>query len=180
MPGRVWEKAFAVAIEQYGYVTFADLERLGGDPVRLRQWHQHGKIERAGHGIYRFPQIPVTPLDPYMLATLWPAGRGVLSHETALDLHDLCDVNPDKIHITLPPNYRPRRRGGVGYVLHRESLHEDAVTRHQGIPVVTPAVAIRQALDGATPRQLVRQAIETARRTGRVPKRVLDKLASRL
>jgi len=33
-----------------------------------------------------------------------------LSHETALDLHDLCDVNPAQIHLTVPAAYRLRRR----------------------------------------------------------------------
>jgi predicted transcriptional regulator of viral defense system len=47
-----------------------------------------------------------------MLAALWPAGRGVLSHDTALELHELCDVNPEKIHLTVPADYQPRRRGG--------------------------------------------------------------------
>jgi predicted transcriptional regulator of viral defense system len=180
MPGRVWERAFEVAVEQYGHVTLADLERLGADPVRLRQWLRRGKIQRASHGVYRFPQIPPTPLDPYMLAALWPAGRGVLSHDTALELHELCDVNPEKIHLTVPADYRPRRRGGERYVVHRENLPDDAVTRHEGIPVVTPAIAIRQALEHGTPRHLVRQAVETARRTGVAAKRALDELESRL
>ncbi len=38
-----------------------------------------------------------------MEATLWPRGaHGALSHETALDLYGLSDVNPAKIHITVP------------------------------------------------------------------------------
>lgn len=47
-----------------------------------------------------------------MLATSWASGRGVLSHDTALDLHELCDINPAKVHLTLPPDYSPRRLGG--------------------------------------------------------------------
>ncbi len=172
--------AFEVAVDHYGYVTFADLKHLGADPVRLRQWHLRGQVERVSHGVYRFPQVPVTPLGPYMLAVLWPSGRGVLSHDTALELHELCDVNPEKIHITLPLNYRPRRQGGQAYVVHREDLPKNAVAQHEGIPIVTPAVAIRQAVDTGVPRQLIRQAIDTARRLGRVSAKQLDTLARRL
>ena len=180
MPGRIWEQAMEVAMDQNGFITFADLRRLSADPVRLRQWHQHGKIDKVGHGIYRFRQIAPTPLDSYMLATLWPSGRGVLSHDSALELHDLCDINPAKVHLTLPPGYWPRRRGGELYMIHHEALQQEEVTWHEGIRIVTPAVAIRQALDTDVPTHLIRQAIDTARRQGRVSRPLLDPLAERL
>jgi predicted transcriptional regulator of viral defense system len=182
MPGSVWDKAIALATDQYGFITHEDLRGLGEDPVRLRQWAQRGGVERVGHGIYRFKQIPATSLDPYMLATLWPAGRGVLSHDTALELFELCDINPDKIHITLPASrsYRPRRQGGEQYVVHHEDLDQADVTWHEEIRIVSPAVAIRQALDSSVPTHLVRQAIETAQRLGRVPLPKLAELSKRL
>lgn len=182
MPGSVWDKAIELATDQYGFITHEDLRGLGEDPVRLRQWVQRGGVERVGHGIYRFKQIPATPLDPYMLATLWPAGRGVLSHDTALELFELCDINPDKIHITLPASrsYRPRRQGGEQYIVHHEYLAEADLTWHEEIRIVTPAVAIRQAIDSAVPVHLVRQAIETTRRLGRVPRPQLTALTKRL
>ncbi len=182
MSGSVWNKAIELATDQYGFITFEDLRGLGEDPVRLRQWVKRGGVERVGHGIYRFQQIPATALDPYMLATLWPAGRGVLSHDTALELHELCDINPDKIHITLPAayRYRPRRRGGEQYVVHHENLVEDDITWHEGIHMVTPAMAIGQAIDSRVPVHLVRQAIEKAGRLGRVPRPALAGLTERL
>jgi predicted transcriptional regulator of viral defense system len=180
MPGRVWEKAVDFAVEQNGFITFDDLRRLDEDPTVLRLWFQRGKIDRVGHGIYRFRQIPPTPLDAYMLATLWPAGRGVLSHHTALELHELCDINPSRIHITLPTGYRPRRRGGELYAVHHECLREDEVTWHEGMRIVTPSVAIRQALETGVPLHLLRQAMDISRRLGRAPRPVLDELAKRL
>ena len=106
-----------------------------------------------------------------------PAGRGILSHETALGLLDLCDVNPDRIHISVPPtNYRPRKKGGDGYIVHIEQLDENEITWHEGIPIVTPGKAIEQAIKGAVPTHLIRQAIETASRLGRVPIPELDNL----
>jgi len=176
MPGKIWEKALNVAVDQNGYITVRDLRRLGENPALLRQWHQRDRITRIGHGIYRFPQVPSTPLDPFMLATLWPSGRGVLSHDSALDLHELCDINPAGIHITLPPGYRPRRRGVEQYAIHHELLKEADITWHEGIRIVTPAVAIRQAIVSDVPRQLIRQALDTAQRLGRVPRPALEDL----
>jgi predicted transcriptional regulator of viral defense system len=169
MPGQIWERAFDVAVDQHGFISFMDFRRLSENPAILRQWHQRGRVERVAHGIYRFPSIPVTSLDPYALAALWPSGRGILSHDTALELHDLCDINPSRIHLTLPLGYYPRRGGGEGYVIHHEKLQEQDITWHEGIRIVTPAVAIRQAWEGEVPLHLVKQAFEKAQRLGRVP-----------
>jgi len=180
MPGRVWDNAFDIATDQYGFITFSDMRSIGADPARLRRWHQSDKIDRVGHGIYRFRQVPTTVLDPFMLATLWPSGRGVLSHDTALELHELCDVNPDRIHLTLPALYRPRRKGGEQYALHFEDLEENDLSWHEGIRIVTPTVAIRQAIHASRPTHLVRQAIEEARRLGLATKQTLESLAKQL
>ena len=180
MPGRIWEQAFDFATDQYGFITFDDMRRLDADPARLRRWHRAGKIDRVGHGIYRFGQIPSTLLDSYMLATLWPSGRGILSHDTALDLHELCDINPDKIHLTLPVHYKPRRKGGEIYILHHEDLDDDEISWHEGIRIVTPTIAIQQAINSLVPRYLLRKAIENARRRGLVKKETLDSLAREL
>ncbi|MHB1128684.1 MAG: hypothetical protein ACYC06_01365 [Ilumatobacteraceae bacterium] len=61
---------------------------------KTSKWAARNQIKKVGHGIYRFSQLPANPLDAFMLATLWANGRGVLSHDTALDLHGLCDINP--------------------------------------------------------------------------------------
>ncbi len=50
MPGRVWEQAVEVATDQYGFITFDDLRRLGTDPALLRQWYRRDKVDRVGHG----------------------------------------------------------------------------------------------------------------------------------
>jgi len=92
----------------------------------------------------------------------------------------LCDVNPSRIHITLPTGYRPRRRGGELYVVHHENLRDDEVAWHEGIKIVTPTVAIRQSMEASVPVHLLRQAIDTSRRLGRAPRKVLHELAARL
>lgn len=180
MPGRVWEQAFDVAVDQHGFITARDLTALGIDAAHLRKWRARGQIDRATHGVYRFPQVPATPLDPYAQATLWPAGRGVLSHHTALELHELCDVNPERIHVTVPAGYRPRRADGERYVVHHEDLRDTEVTWHDGVRIVTPAVAIRQGIDARVPTHLLRQALTAAKRHGRAPPEVLAGLTARL
>ncbi len=92
-----------------GYVTTEDAAAVGVAADRLRKTAERGTLERIAYGLYRVPAVPVTALDQYMEATLWPRGGGVLGHETALDLHDLCAVNPAKIHVTVRRDLRIRR-----------------------------------------------------------------------
>lgn len=166
MAGRIQRALWEVAVDQYGYVTSKDARSLGINPVELGKLAARGQLEHVSYGVYRFGQLPVTPLDSYMLATLWANGRGVLSHDTALDLHDLCDINPSKLHLTVPGR-RPERQGGEMYVVHSEPLaDDDDVTWHEGIPIVTVRKAIEQGIATGVPSYLLTQALGTARDRG--------------
>lgn len=166
MAGRIQAELWEVALDQYGYVTSADARALGINVVELGKLAHRRQLERVGYGVYRFPQLPVGEFDSYMLATLWASGRGVLSHDTALELYELCDVNPDKVHITVPAGYQPRRRGGEFYVVHREELATEQVRRFENIPIVTAATAMAQGIRTGVPSYLLRQAVEAARARG--------------
>jgi predicted transcriptional regulator of viral defense system len=166
MPGRVYMDLLEKATGQYGYVTADDARASGVDPVQLRIMHHRGLVERVARGVYRFAVVPATPLDQYMEAVLWPGTSAALSHETALDLHGLCDVNPARIHVTVPGEYRLRRDIPEMYQLHRRDLAPDEVTLHEGIPIVTVYRAIRDGIEADLGGYLIDQAIDTARRRG--------------
>lgn len=170
MPGRNFKTLFDLAIDNYGFVTAADARRVGVRPQRLAEMARRGTLLREGVGLYRVEPFPPHELDSYRKATLWPYGvEGVLSHETALDLYGLSDVNPAKIHITVPKHYRVRRRDVPAlYRLHHEDLDERDRTRYEGIPIVTAARAIRQCHEAHLRHDLLRQALEDAKREGLV------------
>ncbi len=154
------------ATGRYGYVTPDDARAAGIDPAQLRIMNLRGLVEHVARGVYRFPIVPTTPLDQYMEAVLWPRTTAVLSHETALDLHGLCDVNPADIHISVPADYRVRRDVPRMYKLHRRDLDPAEVTLHEGIPIVTVYRAIRDGMEARLGGHLIDQAIDTARRRG--------------
>jgi predicted transcriptional regulator of viral defense system len=140
-----------------------------------------GLLERRRHGLYRVVALPVSPLDGYMEATLWPVGvQGVLSDETALELHGLSDVSPAKIHITVPRRHRTRRSVPAQYVIHRRDLDPSDVTSHEGIPIVTTARAIRDAHAGHLGPALIRQAIDDGERLGKLSQAIADELREEL
>jgi predicted transcriptional regulator of viral defense system len=124
-------------------------------------------LERVSRGVYRLPFVSGGQMQAYMAAALWPQGvHGVLTHETALDLWEVSDVNPNKIHITVPRAHRPQRDIPKAYAIHREDLESADVTAIEGIPVVTLARAIRECDETHLGRDLLEQAARHGRGRG--------------
>ena len=118
----VFDEVLGVAVEHHGYVTARQAAGAGIDPTVLRKLVAAGRLERASQGVYRIPALAAGPRAHFAEAIAWTGGRGVLSHESALDVLDLCDVNPPRIHLTVPATYAPRRGGGERYRVWRRDL----------------------------------------------------------
>lgn len=169
MPGRIYDLLFDRAVDQYGFVTSADARELRVDEGRLVDMERRGTLERVARGLYRFGAIPHTGREQLMEAVLWPRrARGVLSHDTALDLHELCDINPSKVHVTVPRGYRINRDVPPVYAIHHRDLADDDLAAVEGLPTVTPARAILDGIEAHVDPKLIEQAIERARLHGLV------------
>jgi predicted transcriptional regulator of viral defense system len=170
-----------IAAEQFGYLTTQQARAAGVAVQTLVKMAERGTIERVAYGLYRVPSVPEHPLGAYQAATLWTLGtRAVLSHETALELLELSDVSPERIHVTLPRTYRVRREVPRRYVLHHADLPAEDCTEVEGIPVTTAARAIRDcAAAGLAPAQL-RQAISDGERNGRLTRTQAEALRAAL
>jgi hypothetical protein len=79
VPGANYNALMDIAVDQYGYVTTEDAAAVGVVADRLRTMAKRGLLERIAYGLYRVDAVPVTGLEQYMEATLWPRGGGVLS-----------------------------------------------------------------------------------------------------
>jgi len=74
---------------------------------------------RVRRGVYRLVHFPAGDYEDLTTVWLWSEHMGVFSHQTALALHDLSDVLPSQVHLTLPNTWRSRRlRVPEGVVLH--------------------------------------------------------------
>jgi predicted transcriptional regulator of viral defense system len=106
-----------------------------------------------------------------MQALLWAgAPEAVLSHDTALALREISDINPTKIHITVKKGRRINRAGGNGYVLHFEEIAKEHVTWLAGMPIVDVPTAIEQCIKAGIPSYLIESAIQNAGKTSDLPK----------
>lgn len=109
------DKLRDIALEQYGYVTTKQALEAGVTHASLSMMVKRGRLTRECYGVYIVSQLPYTPLNRYMLAVLWTgAPEAVLSHETALDLYEVCDINPSAIHVTVGKKRRMNRPGFTG------------------------------------------------------------------
>lgn len=166
-----------VAVENGGYVTPALAPEVPA--VELRKMVSRGTLEQVAHGVYRVPALPRERFDELILARLWARGRGTISHDSALLVHELCDINPIRVHLIVPRTYRISRAAGELYAIHHADLDETEVTRIDSVVVTTIRRTLSDSI-GTVPTSLVRQAITTATKRGAIVPRERDDLLNQL
>lgn len=156
-----------IALNQHGMVTNKQALEAGVSGASLAMLHARGDVERVASGVYRVSFIERSPREELMLATLW-AGfpEAALSHETALDLWDVCDVNPMQIDVCIGRGRRIRKQPIGGGLVHKEDLSPSDITVVDGIRTVRPNIAIQQCIKSGTQTRIVKQAIDNARSRG--------------
>jgi predicted transcriptional regulator of viral defense system len=181
MPGSAFNAIYEIADEQNGYVTTAQAAGVRVAKNTLAMMARRGVLERVSWGVYRLSRFPVSAMDQYVEASLWPLStRGVVSHESALAIYGLSDASPTKIHVTVPRSMRVRRRLPPGLVVHRAALGPADTQIYEGVPVTTPERTIRDCHAAHLGPALVRQAIRDGRRTGHLRVAQAEKLEREL
>jgi predicted transcriptional regulator of viral defense system len=169
-----------VAASQGGYFTARQAEEAGYDAPHLSYHLAAGNFERVGHGLYRIPTLPLSEHDDLVRLWLWSRGRddqprAVVSHQTALALHDLAEFIPTTIHLTVPPGFR--KRPPEGCVPHKGRLEPGETQSFDAIPVTTPLRTLRDLAGGASlPREQFETAVAVALQRGLIRQRDADQL----
>lgn len=89
-------------LEKYnGTLILKDAIAAGVSRVTLKRMVDNGEIEREYPGVYTLPG----QFADELLVAQAKFDKGIISHATALDLYDLSDDIPKKIHLTVPYNY---------------------------------------------------------------------------
>jgi predicted transcriptional regulator of viral defense system len=160
---------------QRGFVTPKNARDLGVPPVELPKLAARGALVHCSYGLYRVAGYPSQAGDELVKAVLW-AGGGHISHESALGLWELADVNPRRINMTVPR--RVRREGGSTYRLWIDELPTLDVDEHLGVPVTAPLRSIIDSASAGTDPRLVRQALDNVLRLGFASKADVERARS--
>jgi len=155
-----WNKLFEMASEQKGYFLTQQANELGISSPSLNQQKNRGYIESVFHGIYRFSQFPISNNEDLMVIWLWSKGEGIFSNETALLHHQLSDVLPRKIHITLPPSHSRQRKPPKGVIPYYDDVPDDDITWHGELPFTSPERTLRDLAKKKFDQELIEQAIK--------------------
>ena len=120
-------------------------------------------------GIYRLVHFPAGEHEDLIAAWLWSDQAGVISHHTALALHDLSDALPSKVHLTLPQAWRRRRlRVPPGVVIHHANVPLDDLAWFGAAPTTNPRRTLNDCAREALAPDLLRHAAQQAIRRGLV------------
>ena len=173
---------FNIAEEQQGYFT-AKQAAVAGYQLGSQAHHvKSGNWVRAERGIYRLARFPHSSEEQIVIYSLWSRNRtgdpeGVYSHQTALVIHELSDVNPSRLHMTVPPAFRRSAKVPDILVLHRASLNEMDVQPRQGFFVTRPLRAIADLVAAeSVSRDIVGQALAEGRQRGLIIGREIENL----
>jgi predicted transcriptional regulator of viral defense system len=176
-----WDALYAAAESQAGYFTTAQAAAAGYSPQLLYKHLKAGRVRRVRRGTYRLVHFPMSDEEHLVEFWLWAEQAGVVSHETALFYHDLSDVLPKHVHLTVPEAWRGRRlRVPEGLVLRFGLVPDTDRTWLGPVPITKPARAIRDVIDSHLSREHIERALAEARHRGLVGREEAGQLEARL
>lgn len=160
----------AVAFQQAGYFTARQAREVGYSYQAQKYHADAGNWLRIDRGIFRLPEWPSDPEDTFVRWTLWSDGRGVVSHDSALAVHGLSDVDPIKVHLTVPPGF-----GATDELveLHIADLDQNGREQRRGWAVTTTLRTLADVAATDTSQEQVDRAVADALRLGLVTRRRL-------
>lgn len=164
----------ARAFDQAGYFTTAQALDVGYSYQAQKYHTDHGNWVRVDRGVYRIPDWPVTPDDAYVRWSLWSGNRAVVSHESALSIHELSDLDPGRLHLTVDPSFH-RRDDAV--VLHVAELADDDIEQRGAWSVTTPIRTLLDVAEGDPAQEHLDRAVLDGLRLGKVSRRALLRAA---
>jgi predicted transcriptional regulator of viral defense system len=162
-----WDRLYETAATQAGFFTTRQAAEAGFSDQLLVHHVRARNIRRLRRGIYRLVRFPAAEQEELVVAWLWSEMAGVISHQTALALHDLSDVLPAKIHLTLPSDWRRRRlRVPPDVLLHYADIPPEDRAWFGPVPTTSPRRTLNDCASAGLSPELLRQGAQQALRRG--------------
>ena len=130
-----------LAASQYGLISTWQLQALGLTGRQIRSLRERDQIVSFRRGVLRIPGSPVSAVASVIAACLAAGPEGIASHWAAASIWGLKGCAGGTLEVTVPRRTRVRLVG-VRVHLAEHPLAKEDWTRHNGIPVTTPARTI--------------------------------------
>ena len=171
------KELYRIAEAQGGYFTTKQAASLGYASNKRAYHVQAGNWLREHRGIYKLALFPEPERPDLILWWLWSRDRsdqpsGIYSHQTALSLHELTDVNPSQLDMSVPPSFR--RGVPVPRILRLHYGNVPAAEQETlfQVPVTSALRTILDVLEeGSLPKDTLRQAFQQARAGGKITRK---------
>lgn len=159
------QKLFEVASLQQGYFTAKQAVKAGFSYRMQSHYRRNGEWLEIDRGIFRLAQFPNSPQEDYVRWSLWSRDRddqpqAVISHDSALSIHELSDVMPAKIHFTVPSGFRKKKPKEC--VFYRGLVSKKDKEQREGFFVTTPLKTIIDSAESNFSMDYLEQAIRQA------------------
>ena len=159
---------FEIASAQGGYFTAVQAKHAGFSEKNHLYHVQAGNWIREWRGIYRLVRFPLRDDAQYSLWGIWSLNRngtlqGVFSLETALSLFELSDLQPEKLHMTVPRGYRRHSEIPKILILHHATIEPSECEERRGYSVTKPFRTIADIVRAqAVSPEFIKQAVNQA------------------
>lgn len=178
-----------IATGQGGYFTAKQALKCGFSH-RIQKYHvETTHWIKEDRGLFRFGFL-YSKYDEFFKAVFLTRDRndipqGVISHESALFIHELGEIIPSKVHITVPVKFR-KKITDKKYSIFKENLELDEIEQKEGIRLTTPiktVIDVFERIDLEQIEKILREAhkkglisqheIETSRTQDEIKRKLL-------
>lgn len=157
-----------LAISQGGYFTAKQALKFGYSYraqnyyVETKQWL---KEDRA---LYRFSFLPILKEDELIKACFWSRDKkdipqAVISNESALFIHGIGEIIPDKVNLTVPKSFR--KKPPKKYLIYKMDLTNKEIEKKDFFRVTSAIKTITDIAEKVDPEQL-KKIVEDAYKKG--------------
>jgi predicted transcriptional regulator of viral defense system len=149
----------SLAFGQAGYFTAAQAVDLGYSYQAQKYHVDNGNWLRIDRGLFQLPDWPASPDDQWVRWALWSGGRGVVSHDSAALVHDLGELDPTRVHLSVPHGFRAL---DPTVVTHVADLPGTDVLDRGSWRVTTPLRTLLDLASGSTTQEHLDSAVASA------------------
>lgn len=168
---------YQMADAQGGYFTAAQARQAG---YAYSQQHFHvarGNWLRIERGLFRLRDYPPNEREDLIRWSLWSHNQqgvpqAVVSHDTALAVHELSSIMPARLYLTVPLAFR--KQAPSGCVLHKARLSPDDVEERTGYRLTTPLRTLLDVADSPLSQEHLNDAVHDALARGLVRRHLLE------